>query len=646
MEQNKNYKKELLKIYRDDVFEELMVFWEKVEKQKADYKIFISQKCYVLYKCFLPLLDSDMIDNISIKITDTAIPVYINQMINRKVLVIDDVYIHGRAVSRVHKQLRGVKDITYYVFAKNSEIDIPQDKIVNDEKNHKMLQIREQLIKASISRQSSKVNSYLKCNEYQWKRISDLVMRSLWHVNQPYTSYLPTITFNNRNDEIVRKFLQKAISYQSDRQKELEQNFLYSIHSNEYAENKTSIIHYCFVMSENEFCNNCRMIPMVFFDCENTCIDKRFIYASLAIIYSNKFNDLKEYFLNNGEEKGLISMLKYLIFCVGYLKSMQLLKKNKIENNKYIIDYSNAEYSFGKEINFYLKILQEVDVENVLKQIEGIVISSSALITREDKLVSEQKILLEGLVQSYAGMEKCGIEKNAPQVVDVLARYFKFNNMKREELILKSKLEGDIFNIGLKFSDIKDFLKNKNCTIEQIVLGLMHEYNLGAATIDFLYAYDNKKNIVGINMYWRAGEQSYKCIAKTYVPIVYYQNLYKKVFTNDTSDFLCKQLLEIADKNYRYWRELFSCSDWEMYCSSQDNVYNAFDIEKYCEKDVFKYLGYIAEQMYEYVIRGYFDNKSKERFIDDIYKFMKNHTEASFLMQCKKILQEGKDYKK
>lgn len=169
----------------------------------------------------------------------------------------------------------------------------------------------------------------------------------------------------------------------------------------------------------------------------------------------------------------------------------------------------------------------------------------------------------------------------------------------------------------------------------------MHQYSLGAATIDFLYDFDKWGNIIGINMYWRAGEQSYKCISQTYVLIVYFQNFYRTMFNQRIADFLYHMLLEVAKDNYALWKIPFSKKDIEKYCNIGDNVYNAFDIEKYCKQEEYKYLGYIANEMQQYVLRGHYQEileGNKDAFKKKLFDFMKTHSDQETLFNCKKIL--------
>lgn len=642
------YKKRLLDIYKVDVYNELINFWKIVEESKYDYKIFVSKKCYVLYKVFMPIFDFNSYIECK-KITDVAIPVYIDKMKNTTVLVIDDVFIHGRAVSKVDGQIGGrAKKIDYYTFAKNTNNEIPQDTNIkkNREKNENsdtILNYIEMLNKALLTMQEYSVKGYLNCNEYQWKRISDLIMKSLWGVNMPYASYLPVFNMKDKNRLFTTESSKDFIEYSSHSQKEQNQYFTYFIQSDKKNIVNNSIIHFCFIISKNDFIKDCKMIPMVFFDCENTSIDKKFILDSIDIIYEEESNELYNYFINGRKDKqGLISLQKYLIFSVGFLASKRYFIKNGIKAGEYSIDYSNADYSFGKEIRKYLLSLENKESLDILRRIQKCTIKNTSYESKNRSIYFEEREkLLEGLRQSYSDMKSCSIEKNFPDIIDVLARYFKFNNIYNEENFYKFKQGEKKYITGLKFSEIKEFLESKGFGCKEIIFGLMYQYSLGAATIDFLYDYDKKGNIIGINMYWRAGEQSYKCISQTYVLIVYFQNIYKKMFNKQVADFLYDVLLEVAKDNYLLFKIPFSKRDIENYCNIGDNVYNAFDIERYCKREEYKYLGYIANEMQQYILRGHLQeaiDNDKITFKRNLFEFMKYHSDQDMLYNCQKIL--------
>ena len=98
------YRQNLVQIFRDDIYNELINFWCTVEESKYDFKIFVSKKCFVLYKVFLPMLDFKSYAS-CVKITDTAIPMYLNSFRNKTVLIIDDVLIHGRTAIKISEQV-------------------------------------------------------------------------------------------------------------------------------------------------------------------------------------------------------------------------------------------------------------------------------------------------------------------------------------------------------------------------------------------------------------------------------------------------------------------------------------------------------------------------------------------------------------
>lgn len=653
-----NYRNKLISVLRDDVFCELMNFWKKVEESSFDYKIFVSKKCYVLYKVFRPLFNFSSYEP-CIKLTDTAIPIYLNKMKNKKVLIVDDVFIHGRTSLKINGEIKPyAKDVRFYVFAKNNNQDKKQDisteqindiikqyhncdsaNDIDDKTFESFFYIgaqnsKEKKKENSLIKQSKVVEGQINCKEeYQWKRISDLIMKSIWSVNIPYVSYLPTFTVNNLDK--FKKINCKPLS--SRRQRTLSQKFSYHVQS---CKTESSLIHYCFIISENEFTNDCKLTPMVFFDCENTSINKDFVYYGVKSIYEQKFDELSDAFLQKGKTaNGLISMLKFLIFNVGLLSSMRLFDEYYMERPDYDIDYTNAIYSFGEEIAGYIKTIERFPKRNdVLKKIESCTIKNTIHKKNAFNKQQEEK-LIQGLDEAYESTKTCKIDKDSPYIIDVLAKYFKYNNIYDEQNVYK--LHQESYARGLKFSTIKDFLDSKGFCIYDIISGLMYQYNLGAATIDFLYDYDADNNIIGINMYWRSGEQSYKCITHTYVLLVYFQNLYKRMFDKSVSEFLYNFFEKVAEANYLLWNVPFSKKDFEKYCSLKDDIYDAFDIKDYCKEKEFTYLGFIGKQIEQYIMFGHLAeayNNDEEQFRKNLLSFIEKRSSGEIFENCKKIL--------
>lgn len=666
----KEYRNRLMDILQDDVFCELMNFWKNVEEARYDYKIFVSKKCYVLYKICMPLFE--LYDIVSyqhcVKITDTAIPIYQRKMRGKTVLIVDDVFIHGRTSLLIRNEIsRKAKEINFYVFAKNEKSEVKQD--ISTQKDNERIGKRksesndnlikyiyseyfaakkpnyiEQLKVCNFLMQKENVKGHIKCDkEFQWKRISDLVMKSIWSTNMPYVSYLPIITFKESAVLNSAGLLVKGKEIYNHRQAELKQRFIYYIDSNE-EKRENAIIHYCFIISQNDHMGTCKMIPMVFFDCENTSIDKNFILKSLENIYGDKLNILLKYFsYNNNNSDGLIALLKYLISNVGYLAAKIILEENNIKSEAYKINFENIRYSFGREIGFYLKILKNMPAKECLQKIERGTIRNSK--SENIRVNQEQKqSLLKGLREAYSSMKRCQMEEDWLPITDVLAKYFKYNNMYDEESIYK--LETENYVRGLKFSEFKDFLQKRGFSIDDIISGLMYQYNLGAATIDYLYDYNSSGDVVGVNMYWRSGEQSYKCISNTYVLPVYFQNLFKRRFNAEIAAFLYDVFVDITEQNYRLWEVPFERDDFEKYCGIKDDVYDSFDIEKYCEQDKFKYLGYIGKQMEQYVLFGNtmgIGDKDKYSFKRNLLKFISKRSDNEIQEKCKLILEDERN---
>lgn len=662
----KIYRKKLLSVLHDDVFSELMNFWKDVEEREYDYKIFVSKKCYDLYKVFIPLFNFQSFAP-CVKITDTAIPIYFSNMKHKKVLIIDDVFIHGRTSLKIKQEIsQEAEKVDFLVFAKNNKQRIRQDistRKMNDlfnkfvqsynnkynkedrvERFYKIgLDIEavtpwDRFVESCLVQQDELVEGYVKCNsEYYWKRISDLIMKSLWCVNMPYVSYLPIIDIKNKG--VAKKIFEQGKYLRNHRQKNFQQSFSYSVRRGSVV-NSSSKIYYCHVLSMNDVFDSSKMTPMVFFDCENTSIDKKFIFKALEIIYGYREVECLKGYFNVEQNTGLVSLLKYLVFCVGHLAGRSFLQENNINKKDYEINILNAKYSFGEGISRYVNKLEDLYPVETLKSIEQCEIKNSYRGIRKNQInIEHRRALLQALKQAYSSMKNCKMEKDIDPVVDLLGKYFKDNNFLNEENLYRVNDETSIR--GLKFSEIKEFLLEKGFCVEEIITGLMYHYNLGAATIDFLGDNDKSSNTIGINMYWRAGEQSYKCISNAYVMLVYYQNLYNRRFKKEIAEFLYKILVEVAENNYKYSDVPFNKKDYEKYCGIKDDVYDAFDIEEYCELDEFKYLGYIGKQLEQFILFGNITaakENDKDKFKVHLVEFMEQHTDETLLHNCKKIL--------
>ena len=283
------YRKKLLSVLHEDVYSELMDFWREVEEKEYDYKIFVSKKCFDLYKAFIPLFDFPSYEP-CVKITDTAIPIFYSQMSKKRVLIIDDVFIHGRTSLKIRKEISNrAETADFMVFAKNNNRGIKQDistrkyndimqKLIKDYNryNDKRLEqfrnqalyiepetISDKWVRASLEQQDGLVEGFVKCDtEFSWKRISDLIMKSLWCVNIPYSTYVPII--NIKDSEISTDLFNKGKILSNHRQKRLKQNFSYYVWSNNDMCGDKSIFHYCFVVSKNDFMEDCKLMPIVF----------------------------------------------------------------------------------------------------------------------------------------------------------------------------------------------------------------------------------------------------------------------------------------------------------------------------------------------------------------------------------------------
>ena len=113
------------------------------------------------------------------------------------------------------------------------------------------------------------------------------------------------------------------------------------------------------------------------------------------------------------------------------------------------------------------------------------------------------------------------------------------------------------------------------------------------------------------------------------------------MFDSQISSFLYEILVDAADRNYRIWNIPFDKRDLAAYSSRNDTVYNIFDIRRYCIHQEYRYLGILASEMQQYILRGNLQeviNHDKIKFATNLCEFIKQRTDENTLQYCKKIL--------
>lgn len=157
-----------------DMFLELVGFIDHIMRMKYEIKIFISRRFLDLYMEYRDIVfymyEEDAEENGTI-LTNQSIVLLSEDELKNKILIVDDVVLHGRTLDNVYKYLRSKgclpEQIKIKVFLNNTDA-------------HKIKSDMFQCLEANSE-----------CTERTWLLASDHILKSFYFGAQPYVSYLP-----------------------------------------------------------------------------------------------------------------------------------------------------------------------------------------------------------------------------------------------------------------------------------------------------------------------------------------------------------------------------------------------------------------------------------------------------------------------
>lgn len=205
------YKKNrLLKKIPKESYRSLVRYMEAVFLADYDLKVFMARKFSNLFFAMLPLVEEEEGGRVHeeyklrfsgkrqpVMISNIALPAWKEKIQKgecKKILLADDIIIHGRSLDEVYRQIKGwfeeknIKDYKIDVFAyAESETGLLEGV---ESLEHRVVQ---------------KV-----CTEGEWRVISDRIVASLYLLGQPYTSYVPNMRI--KGDSEFGKYIQGLLS--------------------------------------------------------------------------------------------------------------------------------------------------------------------------------------------------------------------------------------------------------------------------------------------------------------------------------------------------------------------------------------------------------------------------------------------------
>lgn len=466
--------KEILMEYYD----ELYTFFLEVMRAQYDYKFLIARRCLVLYQIYERIFEyeKEEIEIIGEILSDRIAGKIMGKLKNKKVLIIDDILIHGRRIESLYNN--------FQKFRANN-IDIKVYMVTDDKK----------CISKSLA---DKIYYTELAQEWRWKTLSDYIVQAIYASSVPYTSFVSSYTVNREKNEIKFPYMKRVengsiiqkksgctsnILFSRKKRPELFQIFSYSECIREYV---------------NRICENTLYIP----------------YTFTKAIRGDRIN---AFFENFGKRIECLPEISKELRCSELEDSMWnayrlnlwnalmcklaglYISEEKLEGYE---DYDTLVKAFGEQIAWELMNLSKEQCEMILNQ-------------------------------SYKGWEKyvCNnlYENEILKSIygDSIRRGKEYKDGYREYLAANRKIDETRATqnqsrlCGLSIDSIILWGKKiKKITIEEIVKTVLNSMDTGCASVSYGLL-ENTKNYASMLL---TGEQSFRIFLEHYAEII--RNIY------------------------------------------------------------------------------------------------------------------------
>lgn len=481
-------------------------FLSAIEKNYT-YIILMSRRCMVLFQLFLffIVLDETEIEIKSIILSDKAIPWYRKKIKSEDtVLIIDDVIVHGRALSMLHSLLEHQCKI------ENSEI---------------WGYVSSEDLECFPERLRKRLTVFYEASRKEWRNLSNRLVSSIFAANVPYTSFV-TAFYQYGDSTWLDKLFENTNwkMYPMTNVSQKEEN----LQAEMYFENswdrpglfKSLSIDECIRVYKNPTINKVTVIPYVFVrnmgkeDLQN-------IFTTIGILLPEKYCCLKNVFLSgeNAFENPVNEYKMRVLTCILsniYWKSVkQRYQIDSTELNILYTDKDTLELSFGSEITEEISSISLSEIEKILNYQPTVFCN-----TEEDE---QLKQVLEKHVNESETW-KDGYFYEAWSIDEDLAKQCK----KRKQ--------------GLSIECFIEKCKAVTDDIREILKELVGKWDSGVAAANYVIA--SEGSFVGCMI--TSGEQSYRIILERN-PFPMYALIF-------ISEFITKGDAKRENKKYEEYR--------------------------------------------------------------------------------------------
>lgn len=439
-----------------------------LELLEADYEyiILMSRRCLVLFQLFMKIFSIEKsVDTKSTEvISDQAVVNFLDSMSDKKVVIVDDILIHGRTIGNLYNSLQGRCMLDIQVYMSDVNVDCMSEEI------------------------RSKVKRKCLTHKGEWRSLSNKIVGAIFAANEPYTSFVTS--YSSRYENFARKLDHikelKKIEITSLMQKR------YNMTSHVYLDESTerAEIFRWLAAGEgiriywNEKIKKNTVIPYVFVKCLNLEQAKE-VFISIAKALPDNMQEIKKLLLTDNEKEDIVEYKMRLVTCIlCNVYWQEFISKNHISED-FEIDTDTLLKGFGAKFEKELLLFNASNISEILH------LTGKVNTKKMENIVELEKILKNAYEKNENERD---IYKFYFQEAWYLDEYRAINKEKRHK--------------GLLLDTFLDIAEEYGKRDVSLLAYLVEIWDNGMGTANCVV--DAEQQIVGC--YITPGEQSYKIV--------------------------------------------------------------------------------------------------------------------------------------
>lgn len=577
----------LLKNIPENKFFDICNFVEELYLMEYDLLILMARKFFNLF-CVFNEINCQKYERLRIPykhdrkiITNRALPLVRNDLENhalKKVIIADDIIIHGRSIREVHNELLELCP----------ELDVL---LISYVRNDQGVSAYEDI--------KGKIQSRYFMEPHEWRELSDEIVKIFYLSGRPYISYLPYFSLNVEWEELKDKFQKEDCwSIQNEDMK------IYGIEAYMYGGEKISIfqnLKWCKIcVIRFYYYSQIHKVIMIPYFCMDVAEEDKLDELSDFIrstYFTRQYRELVK--KNNNVNEMRIMELEYVL---SVWMGMWLLDVLKIKTHMWHREIESY--------NFSEKLLPEIMLsgKEINEKIDKIKKIGGKLCLKKPVMNSEVQILVkkyEELKEIYKNnlLRWNTMKQWKENLTDFKQRfidnYLAINGNVDEERCKDGNVEKKrLFGVPVSYilEDMSEFLYEldgrkgeKSDYIKRVFAAILVAVDSGRGTIVTKIVEENSQSRYDESVIY-AGEQNYKFYENTNFPIIYglylveqetmRQNSSEKI--SERKKMLVDRFAKFLEKEQIFYikEEMLQISEWNISDDFEKFLQNSY--EKYC----------------------------------------------------------------